>query len=171
MDPEAFFEKLNQNPLPVVVDLWAPWCGPCKMVKPTLEKLAQEYAGRVDLWEINADENQDLLRQLKIYGIPTLIGYSNDEARLRVVGAKPKNELKSLFEALSTNNIPESNSLSSWARLIRILIGSIVVGMGYASHYHWFLLVIGGILMFSAVYDRCPIWKAITAQFKKLAAQ
>ncbi len=167
MDPEAFFEKLKQNPHPVVVDLWAPWCGPCKMVKPTLEKLAQEYAGRVDLWEINADENQDLLRQLKVYGIPTLIGYRNEEERVRVVGAKSKNELKSLFEALSTNSIPESNSLSSWDRLIRILVGSIVVGIGYGSH--WLLLVIGGIMMFSAIYDRCPIWKAITAQFKKLA--
>jgi thioredoxin len=171
MDPEAFFEKLKQNPHPVVVDLWAPWCGPCKMVKPILEKLAQEYAGRVDLWEINADESQELLRQLKVYGIPTLIGYSDDKERVRVVGAKPKNELKSLFEALSTNSIPRSNGPSSLHRFIRLLAGSIVVGIGYASHVNWFLLVIGGILMFSAIYDRCPIWKAITAQFKKLAAQ
>ena len=75
MDSQAFFEKLKQNPRPVVVDLWAPWCGPCKMVKPILEKLAQEYTGRVDLWQINADDNQDLLRELKVYGIPTLIVY------------------------------------------------------------------------------------------------
>ncbi len=89
MEPRLFFERLKQNPNPVVVDLWAPWCGPCRAVKPTLEKLAQEYAGQVDLWEINADENQELLRQLKVYGIPTLIAYQSDQEKMRYVGAKP----------------------------------------------------------------------------------
>ncbi len=169
MDPEAFFEELKQNPRPVVVDLWAPWCGPCKIVKPSLEKLAQEYAGRVDLWEINADENQDLLRQLKVYSIPTLIGYTNGKEMGRYVGAKSRNELHSLFDSLANGSVPTANRLSSWDRLIRILLGSIVLGIGYISH--WFLLVIGGILLFSAIYDRCPIWKAITTQFKKIAAK
>jgi thioredoxin 1 len=90
MDSQAFFEKLKQNPRPVIVDLWAPWCGPCKLVKPILEKLAQEYAGRVDLWQINADENQELLQQLKVYGIPTLIVYRAGKETLRQVGAKPR---------------------------------------------------------------------------------
>jgi thioredoxin len=170
MEPQVFYEKLKQNPRPVVVDLWAPWCGPCKMVKPTLEKLAEEYKGRVDLWEINADENQDLLRQLKVYGIPTLISYHNGEELVRYVGAKPKSELTSLFDSLSNGNVPTSNGLSNWSRFIRLLAGSIVVGMGWVSHYSWFLMVIGGIVMFSAIYDRCPIWKAITTQFKKMTA-
>ena len=89
MNSKEFFEKLKQNPNPVVVDLWAPWCGPCKMVKPILEKLALEYNGRVDLWQINADDNQDLLRELKVYGIPTLIVYRDGKETLRQVGAKP----------------------------------------------------------------------------------
>ena len=66
METQVFFEKLKQNPRPVVVDLWAPWCGPCKVIKPTMEKLAREYQGRVDIWEINADDSQELLRHLKI---------------------------------------------------------------------------------------------------------
>lgn len=171
MNPQTFFEQLKQNPHPVVVDLWAPWCAPCRAVKPTLEKLAQEYAGRVDLWEINADESQELLRQLKVYGIPTLIGYHNEEEKVRYVGAKPKEELKSLFEALSNGTIPASNGLSNWDRLIRLLAGSFVARLGWSSHYNWFLLSIGGILLFSAIYDRCPIWKAITTQFKKVMAK
>jgi thioredoxin 1 len=171
MDPQTFFERLKQNPRPVVVDLWAPWCGPCKAVKPTLEKLAQEYAGRVDLWEINADESQELLRQLKVYGIPTLIGYRNEEETVRYVGAKPRAELKSLFEALSNGTVPTSSGLSVWNRFIRLMAAGFVAGIGWASHYNWFLLFIGGILVFSAVYDRCPIWKAITTQFKEVMAK
>ena len=164
-----FFEQLQQNPRPVVVDLWAPWCGPCKLIKPQLEKLAQEYAGRVDLWEINADENPDLLHSLKVYGIPTLISYDHGKEVRRYVGVKRRNELQLLFESLSTGGVPNANGLSSWDRLMRLVVGSIVFGMGWVNHHSWFTLALGGVLMFSAIYDRCPVWKAITTQFKKVA--
>lgn len=171
MEPRLFFERLKQNSRPVVVDLWAPWCGPCRAVKPTLKKLAQEYTGRVDLWEINADENQELLRRLKVYGIPTLIVYQSDQEKVRYVGAKPQGQLKSLFESLANGTVPASSGLSGWDRFLRLLAGSVVAGIGWTNHYNWFLLVVGGILIFSAVYDRCPIWKAITTQFKKVMAK
>jgi thioredoxin 1 len=169
MEPQMFFEKLQQNPRPVLVDLWAPWCGPCKVVKPHLQTLAQDYAGRVDLWEINADESPELLHTLKVYGIPTLIGYDHGKEVLRRVGAKSKHELKSLFEALATGSVPASNGLSARDRFIRLAVGSIVVGMGWINHYSWFILALGSVLIFSAIYDRCPVWKAITTQFKKVA--
>jgi thioredoxin 1 len=171
MDTQQFFEKLKQHPRPVVVDFWATWCSPCRMVKPTLEKLAKEYDGRVDLWEINADENQELLRTLKVYGIPTLVAYENGDEKVRYVGAKPANVLKTLFESLSTGRTPEPNQISTRDRVIRLLIGTVILGMGWNLHYNWLLLILGGILMFSAVYDRCPIWKAVTTQFKKVTAK
>jgi thioredoxin 1 len=118
-----------------------------------------------------AAENQELLRQLKVYGIPTRIDYRNDEERVRYVGAKPGNQLKSLFEALAHGSVPVSNGLSGWDRFVRLLAGGVVVGMGWANYDHWFLPVIGGVLLFSAVYDRCPIWKAITTKFKKVMAK
>jgi thioredoxin len=171
MDKQAFFEKLKQNPRPVVVDLWAPWCGPCKMVKPILEKLAQEYDGRVDLWQINADDNQDLLRELKVYGIPTLIIYRDGKELLRYVGAKPASALCSLFETLATGSIPTSVGLSNMDRFIRFGAGIAVAGIGWATQASWILLILGGALMFSAIYDRCPIWRTLTSQFKKLTGR
>lgn len=171
MDTQSFFEKLKQNPRPVIVDLWAPWCGPCKVVKPILEKLAQKYIGRVDLWQINADDNQGLLRELKVYGIPTLIVYRNGKETLRQVGAKPAHVLQSLFETLATGNIPTPAGLSSADRFIRLGAGMAVAGIGWVTQLNWFLLILGGMLMFSAVYDRCPIWRALTSQFKKLIGQ
>jgi len=171
MKNSEFQLKISQTGKPVIVDFWAPWCGPCKIIKPNLEKLAQEYSGRVDLWEINADENPDLLRELKIFGVPTLIGYNNGKELVRYVGAKPRTELKSLFDALSTGGVPNPNQLSTWDRFVRLLAGSIVFGVGWAGHFNGVLLVIGGIVMFSAVHDRRPIWKAITTRFKKIGAK
>ena len=168
MDPQVFFEQLQQNPRPVVVDVWAPWCGPCRRVKPELEKLSDQYAGRVDVWEINADENSELIHTLKIYGIPTLITYDHGKEIRRYVGAKPSKELQTLFESLSTGNVPGPNGLSGWDRMIRLTAGGIVVGTGWLDQGNWLLLALGGMLIFTAIHDRCPIWKAITSQFKKV---
>jgi thioredoxin 1 len=171
MDSQAFFEKLKQNPRPVVVDLWAPWCGPCKMVKPVLEKLAREYDGRVDLWQINADESQDLLRDLKVYGIPTLIVYRDGKETMREVGAKPASALQALFETLATGGAPIPAGISSMDRFFRMGAGVVLAVIGWMTQASWLLLLLGGVLMFSAVYDRCPIWRALTGQFKKLTGQ
>lgn len=132
MDVQTFFDKLNQNPHPVVVDLWAPWCGPSKVVKPTLERLANEYEGRVDVWQIDADESQDLLRELKIYGIPTILGYPNGQEVVRYVGVKPRNEIQLMFESLSAGYVPKRAVLSNWDRTLRLAAGALVTkaGMG-----------------------------------------
>ena len=114
------------------------------MIKPTLEKLAQEYEGRVDLWEVNADDNPEILKSLRVYGIPTLIVFRNGQETQRYVGAKSGSTLKSLFEALATGGEKLPASLSTADRLIRLGAGVALAGIWYAADGHWLLLVMAG---------------------------
>ena len=172
MNTKTFNEKLKQNPLPVVVDFWASWCGPCKAVKPVLEKLAIEYAGRVDFWQINADENPEILQDLKVYGIPTLVVFRDGKESLRQVGAKPASALKALFEAVATGvKPPPAAALSTLERLIRMGVGIVVVVVSFSNQPNWLLILMGAGLMFSADYDRCPIWRALTDKYKELTSK
>jgi thioredoxin 1 len=141
------------------------------MVKPILEKLAKEYDGRVDLWQINADESQELLRDLKVYGIPTLIVYRDGKETMRQVGAKPASTLKAMFDAIASGNNPKPVGLSNMERFIRFGAGVAVAAIGFVTHGSWLPYIFGAALIFSAIYDRCPIWKALTSQFKKITGQ
>jgi thioredoxin 1 len=169
MIEKTFVEKIKSNPRPVVVNLWAPWCGPCRMVKPILENLAREYSGQVDLWQINADECQGLLRELGVYGIPTLIVFRDGREVSRLVGAKSANNLKTLFESIAKGEALVPTGLSLADRLLRLGLGFAIAAVGWSYGASWLAIALGALVSFSAIYDRCPIWRAISAQLKKLA--
>jgi thioredoxin 1 len=96
---DAAFEKaVLQSPLPVVVDFWAPWCGPCRMVAPVLDKLATEYQGRLMIAKVNTDENPQWAQKYDVHGIPTMIFVSGGKLVHRQVGALPEPYLRDLFE-------------------------------------------------------------------------
>ncbi|KUP98210.1 thioredoxin [Thermobifida cellulosilytica] len=86
----TFDEKVLKSELPVLVDFWADWCGPCKMIAPVLEQIAEEQAGKLTVVKINADQNPDTVRRYGVMGLPTLNLYKNGEVVKQLVGAKPK---------------------------------------------------------------------------------
>lgn len=92
-------EVLQANGL-VMVDFWAVWCGPCRMVAPTVEELAKEYAGRVKVGKLNTDENPDVASKYKIMGIPTIMFFKDGQKVDQIVGAVPKPQLKAKIDAL-----------------------------------------------------------------------
>jgi thioredoxin 1 len=90
---KTFDETIRNNQL-VVVDCWAPWCGPCQMVAPIIEELAKQYAGKVLFGKLNVDENPLIAMRYGIMGIPTLLFFKNGELVDRIVGAIPKQMLE-----------------------------------------------------------------------------
>ncbi|AOF54019.1 thioredoxin [Rodentibacter caecimuris] len=91
---DATFEAdVLRSDVPVLVDFWAPWCGPCKMIAPVLDELAPEFAGKVKIVKINVDENQLVAGQFGVRSIPTLLLMKNGEVVATQVGALPKGQL------------------------------------------------------------------------------
>ncbi len=92
---DAAFEKsVLQSELPVIVDFWAPWCGPCKMVAPILDKLATEMAGKLIVAKVNTDENNEWAGKYGVQGIPTMLFISDGKIVHRQVGAMPESMLR-----------------------------------------------------------------------------
>lgn len=92
-------DVLNSQGL-VMIDFWAAWCGPCRIVAPTVEELAKEYTGKIKVMKLNTDDNPDIASKYNIMGIPTLMFFKDGRKLDQIVGAVPKQQLKEKIESL-----------------------------------------------------------------------
>jgi len=100
LDESNFDREVTQDDKPVVVDFWAEWCGPCKMISPLLDEIAREKAGSVKIAKVNVDENQSLSLKYNIRAIPALLFFKNGQLRDQVTGVASKKDLLNRIDAL-----------------------------------------------------------------------
>ncbi len=94
LNEENFDQEVLHSPLPVLVDFWAVWCGPCKVLSPIVEEIAKEYQGKLKVGSVNVDENNNLAMRYNVMSIPTLKIYKNGQVVGEMVGAAPKSTIE-----------------------------------------------------------------------------
>ncbi len=160
---QTFDEKVKTSPLPVIVDFWAPWCAPCKMMKPALASVMKEFEGQFLLIEVNTDEEQDLTQRFNIKSIPTLIGYNQGQEVARRVGGMSARDLRAFFLAVQKGE--PFTGIDSQSRTFRLVATAILFFLAFNKGFNWIVLVMAiGMLIF-ATYDILPL-KSIQKWFK-----
>jgi thioredoxin 1 len=149
MNLNQFQTRIKNARKPIVVDFWAEWCAPCKVVKPILESISKNYAKQVEFIEIDADKSQEILKHYKIMGIPTVMAVRDGEIVAKMVGAQNFTTYDRLFRSLANNEKIQKPVQSD--KILRIAAGVLLALVGVFTQNWWVvafavLLTIWGLL-------------------------
>lgn len=100
LNESSFAQEVLSSDKPVLVDFWAPWCGPCKMLSPVIDEVSAEYEGKAKVFKVNTDTNMSLSNQYQVTSVPCLILFKDGKLVQKVVGFKPKIEVKKLLDSV-----------------------------------------------------------------------
>lgn len=162
-----FQRKIKVSRKPVIVDLWAPWCKPCKAMEPAFKEVSAKYADKVEVLKINADESTEVLQELHVMGIPTVIGFLDGKEIVRKNGYQSASGLEAMFEAAISGQKPAVMPPAPIDRLVRSLLGAAIIIAGWFITQSFIPVILGAVVVFTGFYDRCPVFKAISARFTK----
>lgn len=153
---------MSDSERPQVVEFWAPWCVPCRQMAPILQRVAERYAGRVELTKINVDEQPEQARAYGVMAVPALVVLRQGQVILRRTGALDEVGLEAVFAAAEQGSAAALPVLRPFDRLLRSGAGALLLGASVlVSQAGWVLALLGAALLFSAVYDRCPVYRAV----------
>lgn len=166
MNTKTYNQKIEGQTRPLVVEFWAAWCGPCKAMAAPLTNTAGKYQGKVDLLKIDVDKNPEIAASLKIMAIPTIMGYSAGKLVFRKTGYQSAANINSIFNDLAEGKPIQKSGISLISRIVRLVAGTALVAAGVYGELSILLIAVGGLVAFSAIYDRCPIYRAVSSWFK-----
>jgi thioredoxin len=166
MKKTEFTKQIETSKVPIIVDLWAPWCAPCRAMEPAFKQVSSEFTGKVRVLKINADDSPEVLNHLGVMGIPTVVAYSGGREVMRRSGMQQPDALRVVFEAAASGEKPAVIPPTPIGRIVRTITGIGAIVGGWYLDRSIILFVVGGILVFSAFYDRCPIYRAVAERVK-----